>query len=84
MEYGSHFLGHQHSLIDLIKNELEQEERLARTNDGGTGSLSGRDVGVTSTDIESLVDALEKDMPGVVLIYDEIYKGIEKTYAVPV
>ena len=67
----------------LIKIKLETEARLAE-RDGGTGSRSGRDVGVTSTDIESLVDALEKDAPGVVLIYDEIYKGIEKTYAVPV
>ena len=48
------------------------------------GSRSARDVGITSTDIESLVEALEKDTPRVVLISDEIYKGIEKTYAVPV
>ena len=33
---------------------------------------------------QDIVEALEKDTPGVVLIYDEIYKGIEKTYAVPV
>jgi len=69
----------------LIKNKLETEARFAELlRQGGTGSRSGRDVGVTSTDIESLVDALEKDMPGVVLIYDEIYNGVEKTYAVPV
>ena len=70
---------------NLIKNELEQEERrqdLERR--GGSARLSSRDEGITATDIESLVDALEKDTPGVVLIYDEIYKGIEKTYAVPV
>jgi hypothetical protein len=69
----------------LIKNELEQEERrqdLERR--GGPSRLSSRDEGITATDIESLVEALEKDTPGVVLIYDEIYKGIEKTYAVPV
>ena len=48
----------------------------------GSSSFS-RDEGITATDIESLVDALER-WPGVVLIYDEIYKGIEKTYAVPV
>ncbi len=70
---------------NLIKNELEQEERrqdLERR--GGPSRLSSRDEGITATDIESLVEALEKDTPGVVLIYDEIYKGIEKTYAVPV
>ena len=66
---------------NLIKNELEQEERRQSLS---VVRLSGRDEGITATDIESLVDALEKDMPGVVLIYDEIYKGIEKTYAVPV
>ena len=66
---------------NLIKNELEQEERRQSLS---VVRLSSRDEGITATDIESLVDALEKDMPGVVLIYDEIYKGIEKTYAVPV
>ena len=39
---------------------------------------------VDSTDIENLVVALEGDAPTVVAVYDEIYKGIEKTYAVPV
>ena len=66
---------------NLIKNELEQEERRQSLS---VVRLSSRDEGITATDIESLVDALEKDTPGVVLIYDEIYKGIEKTYAVPV
>ena len=66
---------------NLIKNELEQEERRQSLS---VVRLSSRDEGITATDIESLVDALEKDMPGVVLIYDEIYKGIEKAYAVPV
>ena len=66
---------------NLIKNELEQEERRQSLS---VVRLSSRDEGITATDIESLVEALEKDTPGVVLIYDEIYKGIEKTYAVPV
>ena len=70
---------------NLIKIKLETEARLAELQrQGGTGSRSGRDEGITTTDIESLVDALEKDMPGAVLIYDEIYNGVEKTYAVPV
>ena len=66
---------------NLIKNELEQEERRQSLS---VVRLSSRDEGITATDIESLVEALEKDTPGVVLIYDEIYNGIEKTYAVPV
>ena len=55
--------------------------------DGGAEDLQGMAVeGETlgATDIENLVEALEKDAPSVVEVYDEIYKGIEKTYAVPV
>ena len=37
-----------------------------------------------ATDIENLVGALEKDVASAVEVFDEIYKGIEKTYAVPV
>ena len=51
----------------------ERLERLARAGET-----------VDSTDIENLVVALEGDAPTVVAVYDEIYKGIEKTYAVPV
>ena len=55
--------------------------------DGGAEDLQGMAAeGETlgATDIENLVEALEKDAPSVVEVYDEIYKGIEKTYAVPV
>ena len=55
--------------------------------DGGAEDLQGMAVeGETlgATDIENLVEALEKDAPVAVEVFDEIYKGIEKTYAVPV
>ena len=55
--------------------------------DGGAerlGGLAAEGETVSSTDIENLVVALEGDAPTVVAVYDEIYKGIEKTYAVPV
>jgi len=63
----------------LIKIEYGQEERAQ-----SRGITSSRDEGVTATDIEELVGAVEKDGENVVAIYDEMYKGIEKTYAVPV
>ena len=55
--------------------------------DGGAEDLQGMAIeGETlgATDIENLVEALEKDAPVAVEVFDEIYKGIEKTYAVPV
>ena len=45
-------------------------------------AVEGETLG--ATDIENLVEALEKDAPVAVEVFDEIYKGIEKTYAVPV
>lgn len=91
------FAGKQHTIGDLgvgiwkgyfrasaraakfIKIEYDQEERAQ-----SRGITSSRDEGVTATDIEELVGAAEKDGENVVAIYDELYKGIEKTYAVPV
>ena len=55
--------------------------------DGGAerlGGLAAEGETLGATDIENLVEALEKDAPSIVEVYDEIYKGIEKTYAVPV
>ena len=63
----------------LIKIEYGQEERAQ-----SRGITSSRDEGVTATDIEELVGAVEKDGENIVAIYDELYKGVEKTYAVPV
>jgi len=55
--------------------------------DGGAerlGRLAAEGETLGAADIERLVDALEGDAPSVVEVFDELYKGIEKTYAVPV
>ena len=71
----------------LIKNEYDQEARqqeiVAQGGDPQRAAAS-RDTGITVTDIEESIEAIEKDGENVVAIYDELYKGIEKTYAVPV
>jgi hypothetical protein len=70
-----------------IKNEYDQEARqqeiVAQGGDPQRAAAS-RDTGITVTDIETSIEAIEKDGENVVAIYDELYKGIEKTYAVPV
>ena len=71
----------------MIKNEYDQEARqqeiVAKGGDPQRAAAS-RDTGITVTDIETSIEAIEKDGENVVAIYDELYKGIEKTYAVPV
>ena len=55
--------------------------------DGGAerlGRLAAEGETLGAADIERLVDALEGDAPSVVEVFDEIYKGVEKTYSVPV
>ena len=89
------FVGKEHSIKKLAVGVWKSffrsstfANRLIKIGlDGGAerlGRLAAEGETLGATDIESLVDALEKDMPGVVLIYDEIYNGVEKTYAVPV
>ena len=71
----------------LIKSKLDTEARLQEVEQRAGQRLSdrsARDVGVTTTDIEELVGAAEKDGENIIAIYDELYKGVEKTYAVPV
>ena len=89
------FVGKEHSIKKLAVGVWKSffrsstfANRLIKIGlDGGAerlGRLAAEGETLGATDIESLVDALEKDAPGVVLIYDEIYNGVEKTYAVPV
>ena len=89
------FVGKEHSIKKLAVGVWKSffrsstfANRLIKIGlDGGAerlGRLAAEGETLDATDIESLVDALEKDMPGVVLIYDEIYNGVEKTYSVPV
>ena len=89
------FVGKEHSIKKLavgvwksfFKSSTFANRLIKIGLDGGAerlGRLAAEGETLGATDIESLVDALEKDMPGVVLIYDEIYNGVEKTYAVPV
>ena len=71
----------------LIKSKLDTEARLQEVEQRAGQRLSdrsARDVGVTTTDIEELVGSAEKDGENIIAIYDELYKGVEKTYAVPV